>query len=124
MKVGFQKVFACLLPILFLCGGCATELTHTDIDDSKNFASGVYRGTRTDATCIISPIIIPISPGGFETISVGSGPGAITTDIAFEIFLVGFGIIDLPLSATADTLILPYDLTTIHRENSKKDSDQ
>ena len=70
--------------------------------------SGIYRGVRLDANCVFRP--------KYENEPDPPDPDLVVTHKE-EILTVCYGIIDFPFSLIADTLILPYDLTTINKEN-------
>jgi uncharacterized protein YceK len=94
MKTGLPIIIACfLLPVIF-CGGCGTILTHTGDpgSDMGNMfrKNGVYRGVRFDSSFI-----------GSEESTAG---------------LRVCGVIDFPFSLSADTLVFPYDLVTLHSQ--------
>jgi uncharacterized protein YceK len=91
MSIKGTLLLACAMLFgLGFCGGCSTIVTHTGGRAPGEWvdlpAYGVYRGVRVD--------------GGF-TIS-GDTPAVLR-------FLC---IVDFPLSTVADTIVLPYDLTT------------
>lgn len=77
---------------LFFCPGCGSLSSHTQQDDR---GKGPYSGVRADAWCLSHPnrigdaVIGHVSPA----------------------LVVPCCIIDLPLSAAVDTLLLPIDLT-------------
>ena len=81
---------------LVFCPGCATIITHggPGSEDLADLPHGVYRGVRLDGCFVFS------QPGSDE-------PGVFR-------FL---GAVDLPLSAGADTIVLPYDLITLGNTN-------
>ncbi len=70
-----------------LCSGCASIWTHADPDLDK---SGVYSGTRQDARLLAHPD--EIDPAGLKVIAYP------------------FLVVDTPLSAAIDTVLLPLDL--------------
>ncbi len=73
---------------LVVCSGCASVLSHTQSDE----ALGPYSGMRVDGHLVANPNSIekpPVHP-------------AVVTPLS---------LIDLPLSAALDTLLLPIDLT-------------
>jgi uncharacterized protein YceK len=73
-----------------MCSGCGTIITHTTTASTR--LNGAYSGVRFDAVMI--PASTVKSPDSFDA------P-----------WLIPFCIIDMPLSATLDTVFLPYDLT-------------
>jgi uncharacterized protein YceK len=60
--------------------------------------SGVYQGAVTDCGAIVAPFM----------------------DDAYPWFLSPLGLVDLPLSLAADTLILPYDLVDAAAQKKEK----
>src|SRR5262249_26183049 len=120
-----SKIVAGLLPILYLCGGCATEMTHFESLDGYEPlppSSGVYRGTRFYGSCIAQIVSPSDEVRSIGDLFVGKSPVLIAIGTVQLGFLTCYLISDVPVSLAADTLILPYDLTTIH--NSNEDSDQ
>ena len=90
-----------LLSLVF-CAGCGTVLTHGGDPGAGGPRSGVYRGIRWDGMMVATFEHDLFSPG-----SKGSGGMP-------DIFLL-----DFPFSAIADTVLLPYDLTTVNAEKSQ-----
>jgi uncharacterized protein YceK len=88
MRQAYSVVFAAALMVL---GGCATASTLTGKNEQK-----VYGGTRLDATLISE---------GFSSDS----PAAKTAGIERPILACEglCGLVDLPLSVVADTVVLP-----------------
>jgi len=86
--------------ILFFTQGCGTVFTHTTTDSaSTSAATGVYRGTQTDALAVRF----------FE----GIGTHLYTHPGGWGLMMAGVVVAcDIPLSAVADTLMWPYDRTT------------
>ena len=76
------------LLVAILCSGCGTILAHTETDRIK----GAYSGVRLDAHLI---------PASTES----------SPDFPAIPWIIPFCILDMPLSATLDTVFLPYDLT-------------
>lgn len=91
---------ACLA--LILSGsGCGTMLSHFG-DCGSTPPPGVYRGTRFDAACIAAPF--------------ASEP---------HVELLPLGVLDMPFSLAADTIILPFDVADCSkRTKSKKEADE
>src|SRR6266496_6774568 len=77
---------------LILCCGCASVVTHTQ---QGTEGKGVYSGVRADAWLLSHP---------------NSEGDAVVGHIS-PFIIVPCTIIDLPLSAALDTLLLPIDLT-------------
>jgi uncharacterized protein YceK len=89
---------ACL-SLLLISSGCGTMVSHFH-DCGGTPPPGVYRGTVFDASCIAGPF--------------ASEP---------HVELLPIGLIDLPFSFAADTIIFPFDLADyIDRKKSKKDT--
>ena len=85
-----QRVVASIS--LFLFSGCASIMTHTQQSPE---GKGAYSGVRADVSVLAHPN------------SVGD---AVIGHVSPAI-IVPCGIIDMPLSAALDTLLLPIDLT-------------
>jgi len=87
-----------LVSILLLAmTGCGTFLAHTDLTDDSGkapYQTGVYAGVRLDAEFV------------HDTWSPHNGE-----DTADRIFLTPIILLDMPFSAIADTVLLPFDLT-------------
>jgi uncharacterized protein YceK len=66
---------------------------------------GVYRGVRLDANYVFHP-----------THTIGPQPPDPNLPVTTmdEIMAISYGIIDFPFSLTADTLVFPHDVTTLH----------
>jgi hypothetical protein len=81
-----------------------------DSDIIHDATSGVYRGTQHNVTAIFRPkyVLGPAPPDPDFPITHGD-----------EIFAVSYGLIDFPLSLTADTIVFPYDLTTIPKTKAQ-----
>lgn len=91
MNTNFKlKIVAILLPTICFCGGCSTIFTQhtTSPGDWVAVPSGVYRGVRFDGSLIADADC----PAGLKVLCV----------------------VDIPLSTVGDTIVLPYDLATIH----------
>ena len=91
MNTNFKlKIVAILLLVLCFCGGCGTITTQhtTSPGDWVGVPSGVYRGVRFDGYIIAGAGW----PAGLKVLSV----------------------VDIPFSAVGDTIVLPYDLATLH----------
>ena len=87
------------LSLLLISAGCGTMVSHFG-DCGSTPPPGVYRGTVFDAGCIAAPF--------------SSEP---------HVGLLPVGLIDLPFSFAADTLILPFDLADyIGRQKSEKET--
>ncbi len=83
-----QNIQLALYGVFFVCTGCASVLSHTGSHEEVR----PYPGTRVDGQLLANPNSIqkpPVHPAVVIPISV----------------------IDLPLSAALDTLLLPIDLT-------------
>ena len=78
------------LAMLVLCSGCGTVVNHTTDTMTR---AGAYSGVRLDA----------------DTISYASELNSEGKHGAC--WMIPFLVIDMPISAVADTLLLPYDLT-------------
>jgi uncharacterized protein YceK len=95
MKMIFPT--ACLA-LLLLSSGCGTMVSHFG-DCGSTPPPGVYRGIRFDAACIAAPF--------------ASEP---------HVELLPVGLIDLPFSFAADTIIFPFDLVDyFDRKDSEKE---
>jgi uncharacterized protein YceK len=93
-----NKLFATLSLLALLCSGCGTVITHTGSGSDMGYhRDGVYRGTVADCGAIMAPFM---------------GEARLW-------FFLPLGLVDLPLSLTADTLILPFDVA--ERTAQKKD---
>jgi len=77
-----------ILALALFCTGCASIWTHADPDPDR---AGVYPGARQDARLLAHPE--EIDPAGLKV-------------VAYPFILV-----DTPLSAAVDTVLLPLDLT-------------
>ena len=89
---------ACV-PLLLVSSGCGTMVSHFG-DCGSTPPPGVYRGTRFDAGCIAAPF--------------ASEP---------HVELLPVGLIDLPFSFAADTIIFPFDLADcIKRKKSERET--
>ena len=92
-------VRASCLSLLLSSAGCGTMVSHFG-DCGSTPPPGVYRGTVFDAGCMAMPF--------------SSEP---------HLEYLPIGIIDLPFSLAADTLIFPFDLADyIERKNKEKPS--
>src|SRR5215469_2327561 len=102
-----KKIYVCFALLIFCCAGCSSLLQHDFLDPTifGHASPGVYRGVRLDANYIFRPkhTIGPQPPD----------PNSPVTPTG-EILAMSYGIIDFPFSLTADTLIFPYDLITLH----------
>src|SRR4051812_42102166 len=88
---------AACLSLLLISSGCGTMVSHFG-DCGSTPPPGVYRGTRFDTACIAAPF--------------ASEP---------HVELLPVGLIDLPFSLAADTIIFPFDLADcIKRKKSEK----
>ncbi|MGC3959039.1 MAG: YceK/YidQ family lipoprotein [Verrucomicrobiota bacterium] len=97
MKIRLAVV---LVIALICCSGCGTVITHTVTKPSTTPAgTGTYRGTQTDTWLLC------------YTMGVGSQHWTEPTGWAL-MFSGLFVACDIALSAVADTLIWPYDITT------------
>jgi uncharacterized protein YceK len=90
------------LPVLLLlCSGCGSLLVQ------HNSKSGTYPGARLDAYLIAHP-------SSLEHINLGGNHGATPPEEqapgSFSPVPLFLGLIDFPLSAALDTLLLPADL--------------
>jgi len=74
--------------MLALCAGCGTVVNHTTDTMTR---AGAYSGVRLDA----------------DTISYASQTNS---EGSYGVWMIPFLAIDMPISAVADTLLLPYDL--------------
>ena len=87
-----MKKFAWILlfPVLLTCSGCGTLFTHVSSESSSTtqYGQGVYLGTIFDARLIAKPFSSDEPSWGYLPI----------------------GVIDIPFSFAADTIILPFDL--------------
>jgi uncharacterized protein YceK len=113
MNMNFKlKIVASFMLLIFFCGGCSTLDKHGcfDCDIRHDGTSGVYRGTQQDLTAIFRPkyVLGPVPPDPDFPITHGD-----------EVLAVSCGLIDFPFSLTADTIIFPYDLTTIAKANAQ-----
>ena len=95
-------VMAMFLLITLLCSGCGTIVRHYGSRGScmSMRGEGVYQGTVTDCSVIAAPF---------------------TADRSW--WLLPLGLIDLPFSLAADTLILPYDLIDTAALNKERQAD-
>ena len=96
-----RKLFATLSLLALLCSGCGTVITHTGSGSDMGYhRDGVYRGTVADCGAILAPFM---------------GEARLW-------FLLPLGLVDLPLSMAADTLILPFDVLemTAHKQEEKQ----
>jgi uncharacterized protein YceK len=95
-----MKVYIAIssLAALFSCSGCGTAITHGGMHGTQ-YGRGVYLGTTYDCMFV-----------GASFSGEDSDWGAAT-----------FGVLDIPFSLVADTIILPYDLFgyMTHTENSE-----
>jgi uncharacterized protein YceK len=113
MNINFKlKIVAILLPIICFCGGCSTLDKHGcfDCDIRHDGTSGAYQGTQQDFTAIFRPkhVLGPVPPDPNFPIT--------HRDV---VRAVSCGLIDFPFSLTADTIIFPYDLTTIAKAHAQ-----
>ena len=85
MKIGLAFIS---LFFAVMCTGCSTILTHTGTrDEFISFrGEGVYQGVRLDS-CVIAHAA-PEDP-----------------------LMLALAVFDFPLSAIADTILLPYDIS-------------
>jgi uncharacterized protein YceK len=78
------KIAAMLLPVICFCGGCGTICTRGKTEPGDWWAT----------------------------------PTGVYRGVRLDGSLIGDGdlapIVDIPLSAIADTIVLPYDLSTLH----------
>src|SRR5579862_4107524 len=107
MSVSFTVklvVSGLLLATIMSTNGCSTMDTHGCFDNEiyHGATSGIYRGTRQDCSFISRP--------------AQDGPDL---PVVHEIAIC-CGICDLPLSLTADTLVFPYDLTTLAKTKAQR----
>jgi uncharacterized protein YceK len=80
------------IALLFLClTGCGTFTSHMRWVDTTVSDHGIYRGVKTDA----------------ETI----GDVCKSESGAWPVVIVPLCVLDMPLSAVADTFMLPVDLS-------------
>src|SRR5690348_2187206 len=83
--------------VLLTSSGCGTMVSH--VGECGSRPHGVYMGTGFDAACIAAPF--------------SSEP---------YVELLPVGLIDLPLSVAADTIIFPFDLVdNMDRKKSEKE---
>lgn len=102
MRTSITKLIfpAACIALLLLSSGCGTMVSHFG-DCGSTPPAGVYRGTRFDAACIAAPF--------------ASEP---------HVELLPVGLIDLPFSLAADTIILPFDIVDYSkRKKSEKETD-
>lgn len=99
MNVKIPVSLFILYSTLFITG-CSTLITHKATSMVAT-SHGIYRGTREDAGCVY--------------LMVTTTHELVTGDVGFGqwSFYLLFGLVDLPLSLVADTVCLPYDLTTL-----------
>ena len=74
---------------------------------------GIYRGTRMDGSCIIFPFVAPFLPN--------NGNKYEASDYALLPVLFVAGVVDLPFSLGADTVMLPFDLSEMAAQNKDKE---
>lgn len=88
---------------LAYCSGCATIYTHCHHDESNDpLQTGAYRGVRSDVDALKE-----------------SGP---LWDAGPLFVLAFFPVIDLPLSAVADTFTYPFDLKHPKKASTTQDA--
>jgi uncharacterized protein YceK len=88
MNTNFKlKIVAILLPIICFCGGCGTISTQGKTGPGDLWAT----------------------------------PSGVYRGVRFDGSIIAAGdwpvIVDIPFSAIADTIVLPYDLATLHTNN-------
>jgi len=94
------KILA-ILAVLLFCSGCSSLL----FLEQRNQKTGPYPGARVDAHLIARPSL--------EDFNLSGHNGPPDKELHFDAFsplVVLYGLIDLPLSAVLDTLLLPWDL--------------
>ena len=93
MKIGLPKIVAALLSIAFLCSGCGTIYTHPGGDPDFGDMLGAQKSG--------------IYRGVRLDCDAASGGNL-------------YGVVDFPLSLTADTFTFPFDLATIHNQQTRQ----
>jgi uncharacterized protein YceK len=89
------------IAVMLVCCGCSSFVLV-----KHNSDNGPYPGARLDVQAITHPH--PIAFTGCS--SGGSNSGKDDPGGEFSMFVLTYGLLDFPLSAAADTLLLPWDL--------------
>jgi uncharacterized protein YceK len=113
MKQLSSVILGCLL-LAFISGCMSIMATGSRFDGSPSPQERPYFGTRTEAMFIRSCFT-------GRTMTPGWGPAR--TPTSFAGYAIGtISVIDLPITVVTDTLFLPYDTYSSHKQKQREQS--